>query len=532
MEKKQNSRSELALARDFLLGEIGGEGNRLKVCMLATLLLGLLAHGLGLTNLLISHDSLHEFYWTASRDWKFTLGRFMEPILRFLMGELITLPWLAGLTGLLAVGLSVHLLSKMFGLNRVWENILLAGVCVTNTTVTALIATYIHDFAGDMTALLLSVAAAWAWTKMERGLSWRWTLVGAVCLGLSLGFYQAYLAVTVTVMCLYAIRKLLDGAEAKKIVAHLLRALPMAVLAVAGYALGVLLTQAVFGVDASTGDPTNDLTQVGMNLHQLGANFVKGYGFALRDLFTNHWDSVKGVHGLASLAVALVNLILLVLSLVSLTCSMIRDRRKRPEAALTAALLVLLPVALRCVSMVSTSFHFLVRYADCLFYLLVLICLRGNGRKWSAVRAGAALLIAFVLMNNVQISNTAYEHKELENQATASMMTRVMTRLDTCEAFDPETSEVAILGDIGKQLKPLKPGGVRGISGMFFLSPITAPDTMADYFEIVLQYPLNLVDQHRQWELMQTEAYRAMPVFPAEGCVDTIDGVVVVKMSE
>ncbi|MDO5401314.1 MAG: glucosyltransferase domain-containing protein [Eubacteriales bacterium] len=529
MENKHPGRSELALVRDFLLGEVDGEGRRMKLCVLAALVFGLAAHGLGLTNLLISHDSLHEFYWTASRDWKFTLGRFMEPILRFLMGELITLPWLAGLTGLLALGLTVHLLSKLFRLDRVWENLLLAGVCVTNTTVTALIATYVHDFAGDMTALLLSTAAAWAWSNMAGGFSWRWTLAGAVCLAMALGFYQAYLAVTLTVLCLFALHRLMNGDRAKAVSAHLLRALPMGLLAVAGYALGVLVTQAVFGVEASSGDPTNDLSQLGFNLSQLGANFVRGYVAALRDLFTNHWDSVKGVTGLASLAVAAVNVVLLILALGSLGADMVRHRRPWPEAAMTAALLLLFPVALRCVSMVSTSFHFLVRYADCLFYLLVLLCLRG--RK-ALLRAGAAVLMVFVLMNNVQMSNTAYEHKELEDRATLSLMTRVMTRLDGTPDFDPETTEVAILGDVGAQLKPLKPGGVRGISGLFFLSPITAPDTMADYFEIVLQYPLNLADQSRCRSLMQTEAYRTMPVFPAEGCVETIDGVVVVKMSE
>lgn len=528
MEQKQKSRSELAMLRDFVLGDISGEGKRLQICVLATLLFGLLAHGFGLTNLLLSHDSLHEFYWTASRDWKFTLGRFMEPILRFAMGELITLPWLAGLTGLLAVGLSVHLLSKLFGLNRVWENLLLAGLCVTGTTVTALIATYIHDFAGDMAALLLSVTAAWAWSKMEQGFSWKWTLLGAGCLTLSLGFYQAYLAVTLTVLCLYAIHSLMQGARAGKTLGHLLRAMPMGVLAVVGYVLGVLLTQMIFGVDASSGDSTNDLTQMGMNLHQLGTNFVKGYSQLFRDLFTDHWDSVKGVHGKASLAVALVNLALLGLSLAGVFGAM----GKGPERMLTGALLVLLPVAMRCVSMVSTSFHFLVRYADTLFYLLVLISLKGIRWKTHLTQAAAALLMVFVLLNNVQISNTAYEHKELEQQATLSMMTRVLSRLDSYEGFDPETSQVAILGSPASHFKPLKPGGVRGISGMFFLSPITTPDTMEDYFEIVLQYPLNLVSQEQQQALKQTEIYQSMPVFPAQGCVETIDGVVVVKLSE
>lgn len=310
MEATHSGPSELDTLRTGLFGEIDGEGKRLKVCLLATFLLGLIAHGFGLTNLLIGHDSLHEFYWTVSRDWKFTLGRFMEPILRYAMGEIMTLTWLTGLAGLLFIGLSVHLISKIFALNQVWENILLAGVCVTNITVSAIIATYVHDFAGDMLALLLACMAAWAWWQMEERFSWKHLIFGAVCLMTSAGFYQAYLAVFGAVVVLYAIRRLLNGGAARETVIHLVKAVPMAALGMIAYFACVAVTQRLFHVGASTGDPSNDLTTMGDSLRQVVPLALQSYGLVLRELFTTHYESIKGVHDRYCQLVALVNILL------------------------------------------------------------------------------------------------------------------------------------------------------------------------------------------------------------------------------
>lgn len=136
-----------------------------------------------------------------------------------------------------------------------------------------------------------------------------------------------------------------------------------------------------------------------------------------------------------------------------------------------------------------------------------------------------------VLFNNVQISNAAYEKKDLEQQAALSTMTRVLDRVENHEGYVREVSEVAIIGDVRQQQEPLRVGPILGITGLYNISPITYPDTMEDYFKIVLQSPIQLCSWERQKEIMGTEAFAKMGIFPAENSIATIDGVIVVKLS-
>lgn len=531
MKKKKSVSScceELVWIRKGLFTEIDNEAHRLKICLLATFLFGLIAHAFGLLNLLIGHDSLHEFYLAASMEWKLTLGRFMEPLLRSVMGETITLPWLAGLTGFLCIGLSAHLLSKMFSLNKPWETLLLCGILVTNVTVTALIATYVHDFAGDMCSLLCSVAAAYFWSKMSTRFSWKYTTLGALCLLASAGFYQAYLAVAATVILLHAIQALLKGTSCVQVLRRLLRAIPMAVFGVTLYFVCVTATQWIFHAASSTGDPNNDLTMIDGFLHNFTDMAIRCYRRVISTLFLIRPESVKGVHAQSTLLVCLVNLLLL-FSSAGIAIQKAKKSMKLPEILMTFALLLLLPLSASCISLVSTASHALVRYAYYLFYLLVLIlfgCQQiKEGRQMAVIG-----LISVVLFSNIQIANTAYVKKDLEQQAALSTMTRIISRLEAHEDYVFNESEVAIIGNIDESHIPLALGPIVGITGLEYRSPITYCETVEDYFSIYLQYPIRITDSTKIDALQQTDAFQKMSTFPAPDSIATIDDVIVVKL--
>lgn len=531
MEAEKLDSSEWQRLKYSLLRRVNSETERLRLCITTVFVLGLIAHGFGLVNLLLNHDCLSEFYLHVTKPWKIALGRFMEPILRYLMGEIIVLPWLTGLTGLLCLALSAHLISKMFRLDRIWENILLGGILTTNVTVTALIATYVHDFAGDMLALLLTVTAAYLWTKMREGFSWKYTILGAACLTASFGLYQAYLAVTLTLMCMDAVLQTLRGCRAKDSIRHLLRALPMGVIAVFVYAIGVWLTLKLSG-ERLSGGPGNNMMLIGENLLRWQELIARSYTQVSQDLYCAKWDGVKGVHYDASLFVARLNSLLSLGVLWRLGVIVKKKAMKWPEILLTLALLALLPLCMLCVSVVSTEFHQLMRFALYLFYpfSLAILALDDTPKNWKQVLPMA--LIAIVILNNIQISNTVYEKKELEQQATLSTMTRVLSRLEQYEDYQYNESEVAIIREINKNEMNSEINTVDGIIGVNYSSPITYYATIENYFNIILQTPIKICEVNKLLEIMQTEAFQKMPQFPEKGSIATIDGVVVVKLAE
>lgn len=531
MNTTQTTVLEPGAFRQRLLGELNSEWMRLKVCILSTLAFGLLAHGYGFLNFTINHDALKEFYLSFTTPWKVSLGRFAEPVLRWLMGEVMTLPWLTGIVGLIFAGLAVWLISKMFSLNALWENLILSGICVTNVTVTALIASYLHDFCGDMLALLLAVYAAWAWHQMRDGFSWKKTLTGALCLAVSLGLYQSYLAVTITLMGISSIMELMEGRSAGKTITHLLRAIPMGIAAVVVYYVCVSLSMELFHVEAIQND--YNLKVFLKDPSAMLKRVADSYRLAAGDLFRpNYKDALQAVFDPMARIICVVNGLLLVSGAVSLMNGIYRRRVKGWELALCLVLILGLPGCMMCVSFFSSANHNLTRYAVVFFYLLVLLLFRHgqtNRREWQKLLLTA--MMALIIFSNIQIANAAYMKKDLERQAAMSTMTRVLTRLEQYENYQYGQTPVAIIGEVDGFDVRLETGSIENAVGLNYSGQITSRNKMKQYFDIVLQYPIELCSKGQAAEIMETEAFQQMGIFPERDSIATIDGIVVVRLS-
>lgn len=290
--ENQGNEPELKSVKRFLLSEIKGEGERMRRCMQFTVLIGLIAHAYAFSNLTINHDSLMEFYGLYQQ--KVSVGRFIVPIYRQMTGDVIVSLWLNGVLSLLYVGIAVHLISKMFSLNTVWENLVLAGVCVTNITVTCLAATYFHDLSGDMLALLLSVAAAYLWCKSEKVHLALRLIVGSVLLTASIGFYQAFIAVTATLVCIYAIQRLLNQESPQKVMLNVLAAAGGFVLAVILYFIAANIALRFYHTEFAEGGGTT-IASIGENLKALLPQSVDAYRGVLEDLFSPTAHTVQAV---------------------------------------------------------------------------------------------------------------------------------------------------------------------------------------------------------------------------------------------
>lgn len=130
----------------------------LQRSLLYTLLLGLCAHGFGILNLYICHDSLFDFYdSTLAHQHQIGLGRVLEPLYREMTASGLLMPWSIGLLSFFWIGFAVFLVCKLFHLSGRMEVFLTAGIMSVNISVTAILASYTPWLAADMFALLLAV---------------------------------------------------------------------------------------------------------------------------------------------------------------------------------------------------------------------------------------------------------------------------------------------------------------------------------------------------------------------------------------
>ena len=128
-----------------------------------------------------------------------------------------------------------------------------------------------------------------------------------------------------------------------------------------------------------------------------------------------------------------------------------------------------------------------------------------------------------------------YLKKDLEQEGYLSLMTRVVYRMEDYEGYEPGVTPVVMIGlsDQFNRVIPgfedyTKPNGVQVSDVM----TVMGKERCETYFGYILNNPAVFAEQE-VWDAMETnERVAEMPCYPEHGCVDMIDGVLVVKLGE
>lgn len=497
-----------------------------------TFLLGLIAHGYCFLNMIASHDALNNIYiaekWTRVR-----AGRFFYPVYLSLVRGRIFVPWLIGILGLFWISLAVYLIVKLFQIKKNWAVFMVAAIAVTNPTVYALAASYLHDFDADMFALFLSVAAAFCWKKgtlqstLKKQLLYFGT--GALAVSVTMGIYQSFLSVTIALIMIDCFGMLLDDQNWKKVFRDGFCGILMLLFSAVFYFCEILVSSALTGISVFGNQEYNSLGNMGEALSSgIGGTIAGSY----LDFFLSFWRIHSGypgkmdvvIHGV--LAVCLIGVVLW------------RFRKIAWQNRLMILFLAaLMPMAMNFSYVLSGGLvHDLMKYAFWLVYLIALIVV-----LWMCEHSGASehwkhmtkYLFAFcmllIVLGNIQSSNTVYMKKDLEYQSTLSYMTRVAQKIEEQEEYVEGETPVLFVGEeaIGNSMSGFE--RFEDITGVGSSSPITFYETYEKYFKYVLNLPLNLSEDQT---VAEKECVAKMPAFPKEGSIQMVDGVLVVKLEE
>lgn len=516
---------------------------RWKVTLLCTFLWGFLAHGFAFANLNLSHDSLAEFYLPESAVIKFQLGRFSEPIIRFLMGEFVTLPWLTGIVSLLFLFGAAYLTVELFELSTLLEIALLTGIFTTNLTVTACIATYGHDVAGDMASLFLAVLTVRLWKKNCMAFSWGCFVGGIVSTAFLLGAYQSYFSVSIVLIMIASVMQMLNGQKADKTFRDGLGGIAILALGFGLYLVLVKCACLISGVPLIEND-YNSLSNLWMGNRSILRKVLSTYAHVI-------WAFLGPTHARFAEAVlpdvfypsldktgvflqTAANLCLLIMVGAILVRALMDHRLGKLEKLLTVVLVIAMPFAMDISYVGSETNHVLMHFAFWLFYLFagLLIQWRRSDGASCIHRAGkiACVLVLVILINNVETANAVYVKKELEDEATLSTMTRVLSAVEAQESYVYGQTPVAFIGTISAHKGIPGTELISTVTGADGKSSITYQETYRAYFDSVLQYDICLCSQDELDRLHDSEEVQAMAVFPDHGSVKTMDGVIVVKM--
>lgn len=496
--------------------------------LIAAFVWGLAAHGYCFMDNNVSHDSLNEFQSAIlGNDIKIGSGRFFVPLYRDLLRSDVTLPWLIGVLSLLWIGLSVFLVVRIFRVRSRLTVVLIAGIFTVNISVSATAATYLHDLDCNMFSLLCAVGAVYLWQERKRG--WLW---GIPLLTVSLGIYQSFLFTAAALAMMVCILDLLDKRPFSEVLCHGLKAIAMMLLAGGAYYILLRLVQKATGIALSAGDYNSLDLMLGLTPAVLAQMVVQAY----QDFFQRFLNAYSTYPGIL---VNLFSLFLLASVVCILLVGIVRGKLGWKETLLLVLLAALLPLAMNMIYVLTLGgSHDLMVYSIWMLWLLVVLLgdwLRGKVGFAGLQRGVIVAVVALLLYGSVQFSNGMYLKKDMEHDAYLAMMSRVVARMEACEGYVAGETPVVFVG-MPQSLNYIAPGfkDYWNVTGMMSSDVIFMPvkSRYQAYFDYVLGVPLLLAEDAQWTQLLNSPQAEQMPPYPASGCMQMQEGVLLVKLGQ
>lgn len=523
-EKRSSLMEENRTKQPFLLESAGiwllSKIRENKVPLLASFLIGLLAHMFAFSNKLVNHDDVFTLFFKGGT---LSLGRWGLGLLDTIFPN-YSMPWIYGILTIALMTAAICLIIHIFRIKSKVLQVLLAGAIITFPSLTGTF-TYMFTVSSYAVSFLLAVAAVW---MLNRDLKKNF-VPAVIVMILSLSIYQSYVAVAASLLVLIIIREVLYEEDVLPLIQKGCLFVVFLIASLGIYYAATMVINRFFGPGFNSyagGNLSFSFATIPMDIVDAYTTFFRYLTDGFRGLIPN--DFCRVVHALCFAAAGL----LLVL------WALAQKRKRLPRIALLLSMLAVLPLAINCMHLFTTAdaVHTLVLYSFVAIYVLFAFladaCLElVPAGKWlrsialNVVTFGLAALIAA----NTYIANEAYLCLYLRYENAYAFYTTLVADLKMHPEFDEDT-KLAVIGTFDEPDFYLDKfyfsDHITGTDG--FLPDIYSKDRFLEYY---LGFPMEFASDEEIAQITASSQYEAMAVYPYYGCMEMIGDTFVVKLS-
>lgn len=508
---------------------IDNQKQRLFQTLLYSLLFGLAAHGLALTNVIAFHDNVHYFFSVGAT---YSSGRWFLGVLgslftRFFGAPNCASPLFNGLICLVLSGLSAWILAEITNVHKRSSLLLLSGLLVVSPAVAGLFG-YMFTAPYYLFAQLLCLSAAWVCQRRPDALG---AGTGGFLLALSLGIYQSYLPMGLCAMLLAFAQELCrDEDDRTKVL--LLRVARYAGAAALGLLLYFLFNQLFLRLKGVALDGYMGISQMGQEglaayirripaaYHQF---FFPGDGVWHVDLFP---DNVRILYYLCQILTAALWLLMIW-----------RLLRAYPGKGICMALVLLCyPLAANLIYVMCSAYEEMHLLMVCsmivvfvpLPFLAEHAVLPKPGKK--TVQRICAAVLALVCLSYVRFDNFAHTRVAVYQTRSTEFFNRMVLRIESTEGYSPELP-VACIGSHPSSVEtflPIPEFDQDPVTPILNHKTLLYSYAWREYISFWCGFAPVYVDAAPFLEIPEVAA---MPCYPADGSIRIINGTVVIKLS-
>ena len=465
----------------------------------------------------------------------------MSAILRVVMGEIVSLPWLSGILSLGVLSLACYFICQIFNFKKTWQIILVSSIIVVNLSVIPTIATYGHDLLGDTIALLCAVFAVYMFKRNLYKIGYHY-LFAIMSLIIAMGFYQAYISVAATLIIFVFVLELINNKNKKfsEIILSILKIGMSFIISCFLYYLSSYLISKILHI-ALYKDNYNAINFDNFTISKIFFNAIDCYPITFSAFFKLGEGSlaIATIKKVEYLTIGIHTIFFIFVAVIFIT-KIIKEKLHWTKTLVICLLVFVLPIAMNFTYLLSGVDHSLTRYALNLVYLLVIVAFNFLGinkdvefvsKKIKFAACFVFLLTFAILTKNIQLANAVYVKKQLVQETTQFNYTRLISRIEQEESYKYGETTVVIVGslaDINNNL--LDFGEVNKVLGSNFNSQATYIGAYQSYFRIYLEYDINLIEYSNIKNEKYDSALENIEKFPNKNCVLAMDGMIFIKI--
>lgn len=479
-------------------------------------------------NLLNSYDGIWNTSHLIAGAWETSLGRGILHYVDKVRAGVVSVPLNSFLT-LFIISVASALIVDFYVTGSKKISMLVSLLLIANSVVCNTLS-YCFTSVGYGMAFLCSVLSARCICGRRRIAG---IFGGAVFLAFSLGCYQAYFGVTCLLLLLQVIKMLLDCDNAKKIAEFLIKSMLAIVLGGIFYSIMSNILLKKYGIELAAYGGASKVS-VGRIIASLPESiqlcYEQFYEFC-----------VKGRMGITVFGKMIILIgrmgVVVFLACVFGHFSAIW-RKKRIYALFFLACIFLVPVACNAVVLlVGSGMSVLMSMGMVTGVALVsatMLSLDGRIGFWLK-RVGYMLLFLLLWVNILTVSKDQLALKE-GRTATVRLADAIVESL-IADGYLEEGAPVAFVGKPCENPMFAKQPSWNSANGYAKFGDwwIGGANNRKSWSGVLVEccgIQLNLCSSVKYEEMRQTGVFSEMPIFPAEGSVREIDGVIVVKVSE
>ena len=490
-----------------------------KIIFIVTFIIGLLVHFTLYSNELLAYDAYWNYGSFFAKGWEISLGRFLIPFSDILRGSVVG-SILTTTISLITISFSAIFLNESLHIKKNYLRILTSILIVVTPTL-SLTLMYLYTANGYTFAMLFAVLSIYFINKDKNFKNIIFTLI---CIIATLAFYQAYLCVITGLLLLSYIFKLIDDKlTCKEILKKLFVDIVIIAVGMILYYVGLNIIIAILGLNItsySSGNTIFSLETIKNILPSIQNTYITFANFYFSDNILNNTGWYRHIFYAILFILILINFIVLIIN---------RKIYRAPAKLILLLLGILLfPIFACSIELIAQSRDINLLMATSLYLPIVVLIkqieLIQNNKFNNIMKILSYFISALIIWTFILSNNATYIATKLYNDQMFAVGNRILERIENNNEITDNTP-IVVLGHLDFSIQNER---------LLDLTNFDVSDVNIWTWQIFLQDHLgigrDICTMEDYNDIMNSEEYINMPIYPNEGCMKIINGTAVVKL--